>query len=171
MLFHATVFGERSYRSCVQRRTNFYRDKALSHHYNIAPGEIDYLYDIFDWRSHSFNFVPVGRAWRVAKNLWFWLSVGIVYSFEADVQFFRRKMASIFERAYKFVLVWTLSIFFSTFAACGLLFAYIRYAHKMPWKTKDRILMEAPACLTDPKFGKHKYATVNVRKWNHSYKS
>lgn len=32
----------------------------------------------------------------------------------------------------------------------------------MPWKPKDRILMEPPICLSDSKYGKHKYVTLNV---------
>ncbi|XP_055296508.1 epoxide hydrolase 1-like [Sitodiplosis mosellana] len=68
---------------------------------------------------------------------------------------------SFFERVNKFVVVWTLSILFSILVAVRLIFAYIVHCTSIPWKPKDRILMEQPACFSDPTYGTHKYATVN----------
>lgn len=67
------------------------------------------------------------------------------------------------ERVITFFVVWTLSILFSILVGCRLIFAYIVHCTSMPWKPKDRILMEPPLCLFDPKYGKHKFVTVNVR--------
>lgn len=79
-------------------------------------------------------------------------------------------MSSLFEKVNKFMIVWTLSIFFSVLVAIRLILEYIIHCTSMPWKPKDRILMNPPACLSDPIYGTHKYVTVNVRSmFNNDY--
>lgn len=70
---------------------------------------------------------------------------------------------AFFERVIKFIVVWTLSVFFSILVGARLIFEYIIHCTSMPWKPKDRILMQPPVCFSDPQYGIHKFATVNVR--------
>lgn len=45
-----------------------------------------------------------------------------------------------------------------------MFFAYMTNFTSVPWQSRDRVLMEAPACLSDPKYGKHKFMMIkNVR--------
>lgn len=71
-------------------------------------------------------------------------------------------MFQLIEKLIMFVCVWTLSGFLSIAASVQLIFLYIVKCKSMPWSLKDRILMEPPACLTNPIYGTHKYATFNV---------
>lgn len=72
---------------------------------------------------------------------------------------------SIFESFVNFVVVWTLSVLFSIVVSVRIIFLYITRFASMPWSSKDRILMPPPACFADPKYGSHKYVSVNVRNW------
>lgn len=73
-------------------------------------------------------------------------------------------MAQLIEKLVVFAFVWTLSVFLSIVASVQLIFLYIVRFKSLPWKLKDRILMEAPACLTNPIYGTHKFVTLNVYK-------
>lgn len=58
------------------------------------------------------------------------------------------------------VIMWSLCIVFSVLSATQLLIVYITKFASHPWKPKER--PNAPACLSDPKYGVHKFAEVNV---------
>lgn len=49
-------------------------------------------------------------------------------------------------------------------ACFSLLFIYIINIGSRPWKPKDR--PNEPECLSDPKYGVHKIASVNVNPMN-----
>lgn len=81
-------------------------------------------------------------------------------------------MFSFFERLFKYILVQIFIVLFSILATLRLIYTYIINFTSIPWQPKNRILMEPPACLSDKKYGVHKYVTVNVRTMflkNHSF--
>lgn len=57
-------------------------------------------------------------------------------------------------------ITWSLCIVLSVMSAIQLLFVYITKFESQPWKPKER--PNAPACLSDPKYGVHKFAEINV---------
>lgn len=57
-------------------------------------------------------------------------------------------------------VVWALCLVYSAFAAFRLFLLYVTKFPSKPWKPKDR--PNPPACLSDPIYGTHKYAKVNV---------
>ncbi|XP_055311528.1 epoxide hydrolase 2-like [Sitodiplosis mosellana] len=57
------------------------------------------------------------------------------------------------------VILWTFSIVFSSVAILRLLVLHLSKFKSAPWKPKERTV--APALLSDPKYGQHKFATVN----------
>lgn len=57
-------------------------------------------------------------------------------------------------------IMWSLCILFSVLSAIHLLIVYITKFSTQPWKPKERT--NAPACLSDPKYGVHKFAEINV---------
>lgn len=63
-------------------------------------------------------------------------------------------------RLVSIAIIWSLSIVFSAMAAVKLLIVYITKFTSQPWKLKQR--PNAPACLSDPKYGTHKIAEINV---------
>lgn len=71
-------------------------------------------------------------------------------------------MSSGYERPLKFISIWILCFLFSVIAFFRLIFAYIVHFQSKPWRTIDRSQMAPPLCLSDPKYGAHKYVTVNV---------
>lgn len=58
------------------------------------------------------------------------------------------------------VILWTFSIVYSFVIIYRLILLYVKKFKTHPWKPKDR--PNAPASLSDPKYGVHKIATVNV---------
>lgn len=58
------------------------------------------------------------------------------------------------------VLLWLLCLVYSITAAYKLLVIYVKNFSSQPWKPKDR--PNPPAALSDPKYGVHKFVTVNV---------
>lgn len=58
------------------------------------------------------------------------------------------------------VVVLALSVLFSVVAAFKLFLLYVTKFPSQPWKPKHR--PDAPPCLSDPKYGVHRFATVNV---------
>ncbi|XP_031616516.1 epoxide hydrolase 4-like [Contarinia nasturtii] len=57
------------------------------------------------------------------------------------------------------VILWTFCSVYSIVIVLRLCVLYITKFSSQPWKPKDR--PNAPAALTDPKYGVHKFATVN----------
>lgn len=57
-------------------------------------------------------------------------------------------------------VLWTLCMVYSLLSAFQLLKLYVTKFSSQPWKPKDH--SNAPACLSDPKYGAHKFAQVNV---------
>lgn len=49
---------------------------------------------------------------------------------------------------------------FSALSVVQLLVIYIKKFSTQPWKPKER--PQAPACLTDPKYGVHEFVELNV---------
>lgn len=58
------------------------------------------------------------------------------------------------------VILWTLSTTFSVVAIFKLLKLYVTKLELKPWKLQDHL--HPPASLSDPKYGAHKFVTVNV---------
>lgn len=58
------------------------------------------------------------------------------------------------------IIIWSLCFFYNVVTIYRLLVLYITKFSSQPWKPKDR--SSAPAALSDPKYGVHKFATVNV---------
>lgn len=58
------------------------------------------------------------------------------------------------------IIMWSLCIFYSALAAFQLIILYITKFSTQPWKPKERT--NPPACLSDPKYGVHQFAEVNV---------
>lgn len=63
---------------------------------------------------------------------------------------------------------WSLSIAFSLMSAVHLLIVYITKFSSQPWKPKDR--PNPPACLSDPKYGTHKFFQANVSISRHTHR-
>lgn len=61
-------------------------------------------------------------------------------------------------------IMWFFCIAFSVLSAINLLIVYIKKFSSQPWKPKER--PNAPACLSDPKYGVHKFAEINVSIWD-----
>lgn len=57
-------------------------------------------------------------------------------------------------------IMWSLCVTFSALSVVQLLIVYVKKFSTQPWKPKER--PNAPACLTDPKYGVHKFAELNV---------
>lgn len=98
------------------------------------------------------------------------ISVNSFYSLNFKSEFHFRSRAiithtmfSFFERLFKYILVQILIVIFSILATLRLIYTYIINFSSIPWQPKDRILMEPPVCLSEKKYGVHKYVTVNVR--------
>lgn len=60
----------------------------------------------------------------------------------------------------QWLIVWALCLMYSVLAGIRLLIIYLSKFSSQPWKPKDR--PNPPAVLSDPKYGVHKFATVNV---------
>lgn len=58
------------------------------------------------------------------------------------------------------IAVWSLSIYYSVIVSVILVAEYLSIWQEKPWKCKKRD--EPPKCLSDPKYGTHKYMLVNV---------
>lgn len=56
--------------------------------------------------------------------------------------------------------MWSLCMTFSALSVVQLLVIYIKKFSTQPWKPKER--PQAPACLTDPKYGVHEFVELNV---------
>lgn len=59
-------------------------------------------------------------------------------------------------------IAWILAVVFSGLIMLQLVYTYITRITSTPWQPKNRVLMETPTCLNDPKYGVHKYLTINV---------
>lgn len=57
-------------------------------------------------------------------------------------------------------ILFSFCVFYTLVALYDLLILYVTKFSSQPWKPKDH--SNAPACLTDPKYGVHKFAKVNV---------
>lgn len=66
------------------------------------------------------------------------------------------------------VVLRSLIVVYSLITIYKLLIIYVTKFSTQPWKLKDR--STPPACLSDPKYGAHKFAVVNVSNSNESMK-
>lgn len=60
----------------------------------------------------------------------------------------------------RIVVLSSLIVVYSLITIYRLIFLYVTKFSTQPWKAKDR--PNPPACLSDPKYGAHKFAVVNV---------
>lgn len=65
----------------------------------------------------------------------------------------------------QFVIIWTFCIIYSVICFFKLIVLYITKFKSQPWKMKDR--PNSPAELIDPKYGVHKFVTVNVSSFDY----
>lgn len=66
----------------------------------------------------------------------------------------------IFKLLYRFVLTNVMTVVYVFLAFLAMLWNYIKNPFGDPWAQKLRL--EPPPPLTDPKYGVHKYIKVNV---------
>lgn len=71
-------------------------------------------------------------------------------------------MFGLFRACIQAAIAWTLAAVFSGLIMLQLFYTYITRITSTPWQPKNRVLMETPTCLVDPKYGAHKYLTINV---------
>lgn len=65
-------------------------------------------------------------------------------------------------RFVKPITTYTLCLFYTSIVAIALAVKYILNSGDEVWKPKERLI--PPKCLSDPKYGEHKYMNVNVSK-------
>lgn len=75
---------------------------------------------------------------------------------------------SVTEIVYRFVVSNLLTLYYSGGVLLIFLWDFLKNPFGDPWAQKLRL--EPPACLTDPKYGVHKYIKVNVsRNFEYAY--
>lgn len=64
----------------------------------------------------------------------------------------------------RFLVSNALTVYYSVITLISFAIAYLTNPFKNPWELKLRLM--PPACLSDPKYGVHKYVKANVSIFN-----
>lgn len=101
------------------------------------------------------NHQPVSR-----RSLACTASLAARAALSARVEFANAITMTLLQTISRIVIINALTLYYSILTLGYIAVRYIRNPFSDPWAQKLRL--EPPACLTDPKYGNHKYIKVNV---------